>query len=89
MRRNPFLRFHRAAESAGYPALLIVAVIALAVVLGPFLLLAMVGGASAFALTIVCLAAAIALVAGATLAALSEDDDPPTGRPLDPPASSA
>ena len=49
MRPNPFLRFHRAAEAADYPALLIVSLVALSVVLAGLLLLAMVGGVSAFA----------------------------------------
>ena len=87
MRPNPFLRFHRAAEAAGYPALLIVSMVALAVVLAGLLLLGMVGGVSAFAFSMLTLATGVALEAGAILAALSDDEDPPAGRPVDPSAS--
>ena len=89
MRPNPFLRFHRAAEAADYPALLIVSLMALAVVLSGFLLLAMVGGMAAFAFAMLTLVAGIALEAGGILAALADDEDPPTRPPGDPPASRA
>ena len=89
MRPNPFLRFHRAAEAADYPALLIVSLVALAVVLAGFLLLAMVGGTAAFALAMLTLGAGVALEAGGVLAALADDEDPPASRAGDPPASRA
>ena len=47
MRRDPFLDFHRTAESAGYPAMLIVSMVALAVVVAPLVLLALRRGAAA------------------------------------------
>jgi len=87
MRPNPFLRFHRVAEAADYPALLIVSLVALTVVLAGLLLLAMVGGAAAFAFSMLTLGIGVALEAGAILAALSDDEDPPAGRPVDPSAS--
>jgi hypothetical protein len=87
MRSNPFVRFHRAAEAADYPALLIVSLVALTVVLAGLLLLAMVGGVSAFAFAMLTLAIGVALEAGGILAALSDDEDPPTGRPVGPRAS--
>ena len=43
MRRDPFLDFHRAAESAGYPAMLVVSVVSLGVVVAPLVLLALTG----------------------------------------------
>jgi uncharacterized membrane protein (DUF4010 family) len=80
MQQNPFLRFHRAAEAAAYPALLIVSLVSLAVILSSFVLLALLQTAWAFALTLVSLAIAIAAVAGAILASLSESDEPVSGR---------
>jgi hypothetical protein len=41
MRRDPFLDFHRTAEAAGYPALLVVSLFALGLVVTPVLLLAL------------------------------------------------
>lgn len=41
MRSNPFLSFHRAAESAGWPTLLVVSAICLALVVTPVVLLGM------------------------------------------------
>lgn len=41
MQSDPFLDFHRTAESAGYPAMLIVSVFALALVVAPVMLLAL------------------------------------------------
>ena len=89
MRSNPLLRFHRAAEAASYPALLIVSMVALTIVVTGVMLLGMVGGAAALALAIVSLFAAVALVWGAIEAALSDADDPPAGPGVDPPASRA
>ena len=42
MSRNPFLEFHRAAEAAGYPALLIVSMVCLALVVVPVALLGLI-----------------------------------------------
>ena len=89
MRTNPLLRFHRAAEAAGYPALLIVALVALTLVVATVMLLAMVGGVAAFALSMLSLVAAVGLVWAAIEAALSDADDPPAGPGVDPPASRA
>jgi hypothetical protein len=41
MRRDPFLDFHRTAETAGYPAVLVMSMVALAVVVLPVMLLAL------------------------------------------------
>jgi hypothetical protein len=43
MRRDHFLDFHRAAEAAGYPALLIVSMVSLGTVVAPLVLLALTG----------------------------------------------
>ena len=89
LRPNPFLRFHRAAEAAAFPALLIVSLTALLVVLSGLLLLATVGGTAAFAVAMLTFGAGVALEAGGVLAALSDDEDPPDRRPDKPPASRA
>ena len=88
MRPNPFLRFHRAAEAAGYPALLIIAMVSLAMVVAAVALLGMVGGVPAFSFAILSLVAALALLSGEIEAALSDVEDPPTGRQADQSASS-
>jgi predicted ribosomally synthesized peptide with SipW-like signal peptide len=77
---DPFLRFHRAAEGAAYPALLIVSFVSLALIVASIALLAVLQTAWVFALTLVSLAVASAAVAGATLAALSDSDEPAAGR---------
>ena len=77
MRRDHFLDFHRAAESAGYPAMLIVSVVALGVVVAPLVLLALTGAGWLLGVTLLGLIAAIALLAGEFNAAVSDGDEPP------------
>ena len=88
MRDDPFLRFHRAAEAAGYPALLFVSIVSLATVLAPFLLLAVTQAAWAFAMAVLGLAASIAILSAGIWAALSDYDEP-TPRSADTPAEAA
>ena len=80
MRRDHFLDFHRAAESAGYPAMLIVSVVALGVVVAPLALLALTGAGWLLGVTLLGLIAAIALLAGEFNAAVSDGDEPPRRR---------
>ncbi|MGH2763118.1 MAG: hypothetical protein ACRDL4_11820 [Thermoleophilaceae bacterium] len=80
MRDNPFLDFHRRAEAAGYPALLIVSVVSLALVVTPVLLLGLTRAVWVLALALLSLLLAIALLAGAVLAAMSDYSEPAEGR---------
>lgn len=79
MRGNPFLNFHRRAEAAGYPALLIVSVVCLALVVTPVLLLGLTDAGWVLALALLNLIVAIAVLAGEVLAALSDYDEPTAG----------
>jgi uncharacterized membrane protein YebE (DUF533 family) len=78
MRRDHFLDFHRAAESAGYPALLIVSMVSLGAVVAPLVLLALTGAGWLLGVTLLGLIAALALLAGEFNAAVS--DEPPRRR---------
>jgi hypothetical protein len=80
MRRDHFPDFHRAAESAGYPALLIVSMVALGAVVAPLVLLALTGAGWLLGVTLLGLIAAIALLAGEFNAAISDGDEPPRWR---------
>jgi len=80
MRSNPFLDFHRTAEAAGYPAMLIVSMVALAVVVLPVMLLALTRGVWALVLAVLSIFAALSLLAGAFEAAVADADDPPPRR---------
>jgi hypothetical protein len=81
MRGNPFLNFHRTAEAAGYPALLIVSVVCLALVVTPVLLLGLTDAGWVLALALLNLIVAIGVLAGEVLAALSDYDEPAAGPP--------
>lgn len=81
MRGSPFLNFHRTAEAAGYPALLIVSVVCLALVVVPVALLGLTDAGWVLAVALLNLIVAIAVLAGAVLAALSDVDESATGRP--------
>ena len=72
-----FLDFHRAAESAGYPALLIVSMVSLGAVVAPLVLLALTGAGWLLGVTLLGLIAAIALLAGEFNAAVSDGDERP------------
>ncbi len=80
MPRNPFLDFHRAAEAAGYPALLIVTTVCLALVVLPVALLGLIEAGWVLALALLSLVAAVAILAGAVDAALSDADEPARAR---------
>ncbi len=73
---KPFLDFHRAAESAGYPALLIASMVCLGLVVAPVGLLAMTQTAWTLALALLSLIGAVALLAGAVVAAFADAGEP-------------
>ena len=77
MRSDPFLDFHRTAEAAGYPAMLVVSIVALAVVVFPVMLLALTRGVWALVLAVLSIFAALGLLAGAFGAAVADADAPP------------
>jgi hypothetical protein len=85
MRRNPFLEFQVTAERAGYPALLFVSLLCLALVLVPVALLALTRAVWVLALAMVSLSGAIAILAagiGASFADRDEADlEPPRAIP--------
>jgi hypothetical protein len=87
MRDNEFLRFHRAAEAAGYPALLLVSMVSLTTVVVPVVLLALMQAAWALVVAILGLVAACAILAGAIWAALSDREDADAGRANEPSSS--
>jgi hypothetical protein len=72
MRRNPFLDFQVTAERAGYPALLFVSLLCLALVLVPVALLALTRAVWVLGLAMVSLSAAIAILAGGIAASLAD-----------------
>jgi hypothetical protein len=76
MRSNPFIRFHRAAEAAGYPALLLVTMVCLGLVVAPIGLLAVTGAAWALGFALLSLAVAVALLVGAIGAAFADRGQP-------------
>ncbi len=76
MQSDPFLDFHRTAEAAGYPAMLIVSVFALALVVAPVALLALTQAVWVLVIAVVSIFAALSLLAGAFGAALADADDP-------------
>jgi hypothetical protein len=76
MRGNPFLNFHRAAEDAGYPALLIVSAVCLGLVVVPIALLGLTQAGWVLALALLSLIGALAVLAGAITAAFSDYGEP-------------
>jgi hypothetical protein len=80
MRGNLLLNFHRAAEAAGYPALLIVSAVCLGLVVAPVALLGLTEAVWVLALALLSLIAAVAILAGAIDAAMSDYDEPAAGR---------
>jgi hypothetical protein len=80
MRGNPLLNFHRAAEAAGYPALLIVSAVCLGLVVAPVALLGLTEARWLFALALLSVMAALAILAGAIDAAMSDYDEPAARR---------
>ena len=85
MRRDPFLDFQVTAERAGYPALLIVSLLCLALVVVPVALLALIEAVWVLVLAVLSLGAAVAILAagiGASFADGGEADlDPPQAAP--------
>jgi hypothetical protein len=80
MRPNPFIRFNRAAEAAGYPALLVEILFAMVIMVAGVALLAMMEAAWAFAWAMLSLVVAIAIISAAMMAALSDDEEPAAER---------
>ena len=76
MLRKGFLRFHQAAEAAGYPALLVVTIVALGTIVSGILLVGIMKSVWALAFALTCLAASIALVAAAMEAMFSDVEEP-------------
>jgi hypothetical protein len=79
MQGNPFLNFHRSAEAAGYPALLIVSAVCLALVVVPIALLALTQATWVLAFALLSLVAAVAILAGEIDAAFSDYGEPAAG----------
>jgi hypothetical protein len=77
MQSDPFLDFHRSAERAGYPAMLVVSMVALAVVVLPVMLLALTQGVWALVAAVLSIFAALGLLAGAFEAAVADADPAP------------
>jgi hypothetical protein len=75
MRTNPFIRFNRAAEAAGYPALLVVTVVCLALVVAGVALLALIQAAWALAMALLSLVIAVTILAAAMMAAFSDSGE--------------
>ena len=76
MHRNPFSSFHRSAEAAGYPALLIVAMVSLALVVTPVALLALTRAVWVLGIALLSIVLALAILAGAIDAAFGAADEP-------------
>jgi hypothetical protein len=85
MRRNPFLDFQVTAERAGYPALLFVSLLCLALVLVPVALLALTQAVWVLALALLSLSGAVAILAAGIGAAFADggeaDLEPPKATP--------
>ena len=77
MESDPFLDFHRTAEAAGYPAMLIVSVFALGLVVAAVALLALTQAVWVLVIAVLSIFAALGVLAGAFGAALADTDDPP------------
>ena len=75
MRSNPFLDFQLAAERAGYPALLFVSLLCLALVVVPVLLLALTEAVWVLVLAVLSLSAAVAILFAGFGAALADGGD--------------
>jgi hypothetical protein len=79
MRGNPLPSFHRSAEAAGWPTLLIVSAACLALVVGPVVLLGVTEAAWVLVSAVLCELIAIAVLVGAVHAAMSDDGGPVEG----------
>jgi hypothetical protein len=72
MRRDPFLDFQRTAERAGYPALLLVSLLCLALVVVPVVLLALTQSMWVLVLALLGLSGAIAILSAAIGASFAD-----------------
>jgi hypothetical protein len=86
MRRKPFLDFQLTAERAGYPALLIVSLICLALVVVPVALLALTDALWVLVVALLSLIGAIAILTAGIAAAFADrgepDPEPPQTVPV-------
>ena len=80
MWRKPFLDFQVRAERAGYPALLLVSLLCLAIVVVPFLLLALIEATWMLVLALLSIVAAVAILSGGIAAALADQEEPAQDR---------
>lgn len=80
MPRNRFIDFHRTAERAGYPALLIVSMVCLALVVLPVALLGLTTAVWVLAVALLSLIAAVVILAAAMDAAMADADEPAQAR---------
>jgi hypothetical protein len=86
MRRNPFLDFQLAAERAGYPALLIVSLLCLALVVGPVALLALTEAVWVLVLALLSVVGAVAIMTAGIAAAFADRGERDSERPQAVPA---
>jgi hypothetical protein len=82
MRRNPFLDFQLTAERAGFPALLIVSAVCLALVVVPVALLALIQAPWVLALALLSLVGAIAGLTAGISAAFADRGEPDLDKAL-------
>lgn len=80
MQRDPFLDFHQTAERAGFPAMLIVSMVALGLVVAPVLVLALTRAVWMLVIAVLSIFAALALLAGEVGASFADGDEPPVHR---------
>jgi hypothetical protein len=76
MRRNPFLDFQLTAERAGYPALLIVSLVCLALVVVPVALLALTQAVWVLVVALLSLFGAVAILAAGIGAVFADRGEP-------------
>jgi hypothetical protein len=76
MHRNSLVNFHRSAEAAGFPALLIVAMVSLALVVTPVALLGLTRAVWMLGVALLSIVLALAILAGAIEAAFGATDEP-------------
>jgi hypothetical protein len=81
MRRNPFLDFQLTAERAGYPALLIVSLLCLALVVVPVALLALTEAVWVLVLALLSVVGAVAILAAGIAAVFADADERDVERP--------
>jgi membrane protein implicated in regulation of membrane protease activity len=87
MSRNPVTHFQRAAEAAGYPALLLVTMAAAAIMVNAVVVLALMQSGWAFAVSLLSLIAALSLLWGGFNTAFTESDGAGDGEAIRAPAA--